>query len=138
MATAFLGSDMCNMTVLYPTQSAARQIGLWSDRHGDCRVEAVYGRSAREIRSAVDRATLVVVDATEDYAQAVDAFALALGGRGAAKVVVYTERMHEGLELFVRRQGALLLFGPLSAAQWEGFFARVLPERRRRSGRMAA
>ena len=35
---------------------------------------------------------------------------------------MYSERMHEGLEMFVRSRGALLLLGPLSEAEWDAFF----------------
>jgi hypothetical protein len=139
MRMAQLRSDVCDMLVLYPTQSLVRQIGAWSVRHGECRVETTATRSPREIRAALDRADMVLVDATEDHVQAIDAFALALGSRGASKTAVYTERMHEGLEPFVRQQGILLLFGPLSGAQWEGFFARLMPAGRQRlPGKLAA
>jgi len=127
LTRAQLPSDACHLVVFYPTQSLARQINAWSGRRGDCRVETAQARWARGIRDAVDRADAVLVDATGDHVQAVDALVMALGGVGAARTVVYTERIHEGLEPFVRRQGVLLLFGPLHSAQWEGFFERFLP-----------
>jgi hypothetical protein len=132
---AQLRSDVCDMVVFYPTQSLARQIRDWSGRHGDSRIETTTSRSAREMRGAIDRADVVLVDATGDHVQAIDTFAMALGSLGPAKTVVYTERMHEGLEQFVRLQGVLLLFGPLTGAQWESFFDRFIPERRRRQPR---
>jgi hypothetical protein len=126
------------MLVLYPTPSLLRQVGAWSGRHAECRVESAAARAAGEIRKAIDRAEAVLIDATEDHVQAVDALALALGSFGASKTVVYTERMHEGLEQFVRLQGVLLLFGPLSGAQWEGLFERLMPGRRQRQPRKSA
>jgi hypothetical protein len=72
-------------------------------------------------------ATLAIIDASEDHAQAIDAFSQSVARLGAYKTVVYTEKMHEGLELFVRFQGSLLLYGPLSQVQWEDFFRRTLP-----------
>jgi hypothetical protein len=127
---AKLRSGVCQLVVFYPTQSLARQISAWSGRRGDCRVEIAGARRASEVRDVIDRADAVLVDATGDNVQAVDALVMALGGVGVAKTAVYTERMHEGLEPFVRRQGVLLLFGPLRGAEWEGFFERFLPGRR--------
>ncbi|MGD0899362.1 MAG: hypothetical protein ABR915_16110 [Thermoguttaceae bacterium] len=129
MTLARLRSDVCDVVVFYPTPVLARQIRDWSGRHRDRRVETATGRSAREIREAVDRAEVVLVDATEDHVQAIDALVMASGGHGPGKAAVYTERIHEGLELFVRQQGVPLLFGPLTGAQWEGFFERIVPGR---------
>ena len=49
------------------------------------------------------------------------------GSLGVGAAAMYTERMREGLELFVRSRGAQLLLGPLAEAEWEAFFARSLP-----------
>ena len=46
---------------------------------------------------------------------------------------MYSERIREGLEMFVRSRGALLLLGPLSEAEWDAFFDRRLPRGGRRS-----
>lgn len=124
-------SDVCRLLVFYPTQSLAREIAAWSVGRGDCRVELVGARGVNEVRDAIRRADAVLVDATGDHGQAVDALVMALRAVGAAKTAVYTERMHEGLEPFVRRQGVLLLLGPLHGAEWQGFFARFLPGRGR-------
>ena len=69
----------------------------------------------------------MLVDASDDHAQAIELFSQSVARLGSRRVAVYTERMHEGLELFVRTQGAWLLLGPLSEQQWEGFFSSMLP-----------
>jgi hypothetical protein len=114
------------IAVLYPCDSLARQILAWARRHTDCAVRPVFARSLPAIRAAIRGARAVLVDATEDHVQAIDAFSEAMTQRGAAAATVYTERVHEGLELFVRAHGALLLLGPLSDAQWEEFLQRPL------------
>ena len=93
----------------------------------DCRVKPVFARSAVAIGGALDDAQLALVDASDDHAQAIDLFSQAVARLGARRASVYTERMHEGLEPFVRTQGAWLLLGPLTDEQWNDFFATMLP-----------
>ena len=99
--------------------------------HADCGIEPVFGRSALEIRRSLNGADLVLVDASDDHAQAIELFSQSVARLGSRRVAVYTERMHEGLELFVRTQGAWLLLGPLNNQQWEEFFSSMLPPARR-------
>ena len=122
-----------DIVVFYPCASLARQMAVWARKHAEFRVKPVFSRLAHEIRSSIDGADLVLVDATQDHDQAIDAFSRALGHLGAAGTAVYTERMHDGMELFVRRQGAQLLFGPLAEGQWEGFFGSASAAQRSRS-----
>jgi len=106
-------------------------MALWASKHGDCEIEPVFGRSALEIRRSLNGADRVLVDASEDHAQAIELFSQSVVTLGPRHVAVYTERIHEGLELFVRTQGAWLLLGPLSNWQWEEFFLAMLPPARR-------
>ena len=66
--------------------------------------------------------TISVVDATEGPARATAAFVQLIAESGPDCVAVYTEKMHAGLELFVRSRGSLLLLGPMSDASWAGLF----------------
>ena len=116
-----------SIVVGYPTQSLSGQMALWARDHADCGIEPVFGRSALEIRRSLNGADMALVDATDDHAQAIELFAQAVARLGSRRVAVYTERMHEGLELFVRTQGAWLLLGPLNSKQWEEFFSSILP-----------
>jgi hypothetical protein len=116
-----------SIAVGYPTESLSRQAGLWAHKHEDCEIVPVFGRSALEIRRSLHGADAVLVDASDDHAQAIELFSQAVARLGARRVAVYTERMHEGLELFVRTQGAWLLLGPLGETQWEEFFCSMFP-----------
>ncbi len=118
------------IAVCYPTESLSRQVALWARRHEDCGIEPVASRSPLDIRRSVSGADLVLVDASADHAQAIELFTQSIARLGARHVAVYTEKMHEGLELFVRTQGAWLLLGPLDHWQWEDFFASMLPAAR--------
>jgi len=116
-----------SIAVGYPTGSLFRQVALWAHKHKDCGIEPFFGRSALEIRRSLNGADMVLVDASDDHAQAIELFSQSVARLGSRRVAVYTERMHEGLELFVRTQGAWLLMGPLDGRQWEEFFSSMLP-----------
>ncbi len=72
-------------------------------------------------------AELAVIDATEDPAQASDAFLQSVGVLSAEAVAVYTERIHDGLELLVRMLGAPLILGPMSMEEWDEFLEIKFP-----------
>ena len=133
-----------SIAVCYPTESLSCQVALWAHKRADCGVELVFGRSVLEIRRSLNGADVVLVDASDDHAQAIELFSQSIARLGSQRVAVYTERMHEGLELFVRTQGAWLLLGPLNGRQWEEVFSSMLPPadrellRRQNSGRKAA
>ena len=119
-------ADVRRIAVCYPTESLSCQVAQWAGEHDDCTVEPVFARSVLEIRRSLQGADMVVIDATDDHAQAIDAFSQSIARLGPGRVTVYTERMHEGLELFVRKQGSWLLLGPLTHLEWEGLFSRTL------------
>ena len=81
---------------------------------------------------------MAVIDATEDHALATEAFSQAAMQLGAAGAVMYSERMDDGVELFVRSRGALMLLGPLEEAEWEGVFNLALHRERKRVWKKAA
>jgi hypothetical protein len=115
------------IAICYPTGSLAKQVAHWARGRDDCRIETVRARSAMAIRRALGGAHLVLVDASDDHAQAIDLFSKAVARLGARQASVYTERLHEGLEHFVRRQGAWLLLGPLADQEWVDYFGAMLP-----------
>jgi hypothetical protein len=94
----------------------------------------VLARSATAIGRSLDGADMALVDASDDHDQAIDLYSQAVVRLGARKASVYTERMHEGLELFVRTQGSWLLLGPMTNDQWNDYFATMLPDTRKREG----
>jgi hypothetical protein len=95
-------------------------------RHPEWHVESPLGWSPPEIRTLLRYAGTALVDATEDPARARDAFVRAAARLGANAVAMYTETIHDSLELFVRLRGSLFLLGPLYDEQWEEYFQRLL------------
>ena len=118
-----------DVLLLYPGESLKDQIDVWTLRHPDRQVVTSFVRSLPEIRRLLRYAGASLVDATEDPAQATDAFLQAVARLGARAVTMYSETMHEGLELFARMQGSLFLAGPLFDEQWEDLFERLLRAR---------
>jgi hypothetical protein len=95
-------------------------------RHPEWHVGWSQGWSPPEIRPLLRYAGTALVDATEDPARAREAFLRAVARLGTGAVAMYTETMHDSLELFVRVRGALFLLGPLGDEQWEEYFRRTL------------
>jgi len=116
-----------DVLLLYPGDSLKEQITCWSGQHPERQAELSSERSLPKIRALLHRATTVLIDATSDPCMATDAFLQAIARLGAGAVAVYTEKMHDDLELFVRMHGSLFLLGPLWNEQWEDYFARQLP-----------
>jgi hypothetical protein len=119
-----------HIAVGYPSESLSCQMALWARKHKDCGIKPVFGRSALEIRRSLNGADMVLVDASDDHAQAIELFSQSVARFGSRQVAVYTEKMHDGLEMFVRTQGAWLLLGPLNNQQWEELFSSMLPPAR--------
>ena len=67
---------------------------------------------------------MAVIDATDDHAQAIDAFLQSIAQLGPDDVAVYTEVAHDDLELFVRRHGSLVVLGPSFDGHWMKFLER--------------
>jgi hypothetical protein len=112
---------VAEVALFYACDSLARQITKWARKHPGCTVKYSFARLLPEIRTVLERADVALIDATEDPAQACDAFSQAAGQLGVAATGMYSERMPDGLEVFVRSRGALMLLGPLSDAEWDGF-----------------
>jgi hypothetical protein len=119
------------IVVFYPDDSLQEQVAAWSERHPECGVSSSSAKGLTGIRKMLRNADVALLDATVDAARTMPAFAQAVAKLGAGRVAVYTETMHEWLELAVRVRGVLLLLGPLSSQQWEDFFAKMLPADRR-------
>jgi hypothetical protein len=115
------------IVLFYPGRLLTDQVHDWAQRHGGCRASVSFERSLPGIRSRVRRAALAVIDATEDPAQASDAFLQSVGVLRADSVAVYAEKSHDGLELLVRMLGAPLLLGPMRMDEWDEFLELKFP-----------
>jgi hypothetical protein len=124
-------SSTFDVLLLYPGDSLKDQISSWSLRHPERRAVATFAQSPPEVRTLLRRAGAAMVDATYKPAQASSAFLQAVDRLGPDAVTMYSETMHEGLELFARTRGSLFFFGPLAEEQWDDLFDRLLSTRRR-------
>ena len=107
---------------MYPNNALMHQVSGFSGKLSAYDFTPTSTESLSEVRDALRHATMAVVDATEDPARAVAGFSLAIIELPSGCVAVYTETVHQGLELFVRARGVPLFLGPMSDAQWEGQF----------------
>jgi hypothetical protein len=126
MIVPFSRQAEAGVVLFYPSDSLMGQVSDCLDEWPSCNLGACFGGSLAEVREALGEARTVLVDAAGDPVWTADAFLAAVGRLGASCVAVYVEETREGLELLVRQHGALLLLGPLSRAQWRGFFQKAL------------
>jgi hypothetical protein len=119
-------STTSDVLLLYPGASLTGQVRAWAERHPGRQVAVSFERSLPEIRKLLARAHSAMVDGTEDGSLATDAFLQAVARLGAGAVTMYTEKMHDGLELFVRVRGSPFLLGPMLDGEWDALFERSL------------
>jgi hypothetical protein len=122
-----------DVLLFYPGESLGDQFGLWSSHHLARQIETSFERSLPEIRRLLRDVGIVLIDATEDPSQATDAFLQAVTQLGANAVTMYTERMHDDLEMFVRTHGSLFVLGPLFEQQWDELIEQLLRAKGRQS-----
>ena len=97
------GPPVGEIALFYACESLARQITKWAQKHPGYTIKCSFVRLLpEEFRAQLERADMAVVDATDDPAQACDAFSQAAGQLGVAATSMYSESMPDGLEVFVR------------------------------------
>ncbi len=139
MIVSFSRPAETDVVLFCPSNSLMGQVSDCLGKWPGYTLGACIVRSSSEVREALGGARAVVVDADGDPARTTDAFLQAVGQLGACCVAVYAEETQEELELLVRQHGALLLLGPLSGAQWQGFFQKALkPGGSKRAARKVA
>ena len=117
-----VGREIGDIVLFYAGESLVAQIADWARSQWELALRLAAPSTAAEIGSALTRARAAIIDATEHPGRAMDALQQASDRIAAERVAVYTERPDEGVELFVRLRGVLLLLGPMSRVEWEGFF----------------
>jgi hypothetical protein len=105
----------------------ADQLENWWEHRGGPRIDFSFERSLDGIRRQIQSVDFVLIDATEDPAQASDAYFQILKALGPDSMSVYTNIVHEGLELLVRRLGVTLLLGPMDFLEWDDYFQHKFP-----------
>ena len=69
-----------------------------------------------------------IIDATQCPEEAMPILSAAVELVGPKHVAVYTEVMHDGLEVAVREQGVLFYSGRMTDDQWDAFMPRTEDE----------
>ncbi len=110
------------VVVINAARSLMRQLSRTVQRRWGLSVRMVTSRRPAIMATAMENANSMIIDATINPKATIEVLEQAVNLVGPEKVAVYTEVLHEGLELSVRRVGVLLLFGPLSQPEWRGVF----------------
>ena len=114
------GQDV--VVLFYAEQSLMEQITSFAYKRRRLFVRLVSSCNPAAINAALSNAGFVLIDATERPARAMDLLEYVLPQVGRERLAVYTERVYQGLEIFVRVRGVLLLLGPMERAVWSGLF----------------
>jgi hypothetical protein len=114
--------------LFHPSASLRGQLQAWSDQRGGRQLQISFERSLVGIRRQVHSVDFVLVDATEDPAQVSGAYLQIHKILGPESMAVYTDIIHDGLEIFVRKLGITLLLGPMSVSEWDDFFTHKFPQ----------
>jgi uncharacterized membrane protein YecN with MAPEG domain len=107
------------IAVFYPTSALMLDLADWFGGHSRFAMRMVQSRQVNNIQGVFQRAAVAIIDATEALNAAITAMGICLEYLPPENIVVYTKCMHEGLELFVRTRGVLLVLGPISRIEWE-------------------
>jgi len=119
MKTAIHG----DLLIIYPGVHLLTQVADWARDNGNTAVvlRVFSSRDPLLIRAAVRHAAMVIVDATEQPGAAMAALESSIEHMSPTNIVVYTEQVHAGLELFTRVRGVALVVGPMSRPEWDAW-----------------
>lgn len=122
-----------DVVLFYAGQSLLEQITEWEHDNGRISLSLASLSSTIGVRNATRAAATIVIDATVCPREAMLVLQHTLTTLPSEIIAVYTEKVHNGLELFVRVRGVMLLLGPMSLSEWDGFFAKRLSTVMRRT-----
>ena len=111
-----------DVVLFYAEQSLTEQIVGFACKRRRLFVRSVSSCNPAVVNDALSNAGYSLIDATERPARAMDLLEYVLPRVGRERLAVYTERVYEGLEIFVRVRGVLLLLGPMTPTEWSGLF----------------
>ena len=110
------------VVLFYAEESLLFQVAGWVRSEGRFSLRLVSSRDPVIIGHALNDAVVAVVDATRQPGEAMAVLERAIGRLGPRRIAIYSEAMHDGLEIFVRVRGVTLLAGPMSPPEWDAFF----------------
>ena len=114
--------DSVDMSLFLATESLVRQIMRACGPQRAPVLRVVRSRHPEIICSALASSALSIIDATEDPQGALAILDQGLSRGSQAMIGVYTEIIHEGLEIPVRSLGVAFWLGPCSTPVWESIF----------------
>ena len=117
-----MNTQLGEIVLFYAEESLLVQVSEWICDAMMLPLNLVSSCSAFSVTEAMNTAECAIIDATVNPGKAMDVLQLALPLAGRDRLAVYTECMHDGLELFVRVRGVPFLLGPMSQTEWEGVF----------------
>jgi hypothetical protein len=101
------------------TESLVLQLMRSCGPHRAPVLRVVRSRHPGVVGHAMVSAAFSIIDATEDPREALAILEEGIDRGRRARIAVYTEIIHEGLEIPVRSLGAALWLGPCSESDWE-------------------
>ena len=110
-----------DVAVFYPSDSLLLRMVEWLRGTDSFSLRLVTSPQPACIQHVLGATTIAVVDATGQAANATAALEQCIAAIGPEKTAIYTELMHEGLEVFARTRKVQLLLGPLNSWEWSGF-----------------
>jgi hypothetical protein len=110
------------VVLFFAEESLLFQVASWVRSEGRFSMRLVTSRDPVVIARALDDAIVAILDATRQPGEAMAVLERAVPRIGPRRVAVYSEQLHNGLEVFVRVRGVTLLAGPMSPPEWEAFF----------------
>jgi hypothetical protein len=122
------------VVLLHPTESLLCQVGQWSEKDPRVCLRVVRATAAGSVRTALDSRSVALIDATDQLRSALGAVEAAVALGRASSSAVYTETMHDGLELFARMRAVMVLLGPMDGPAWDGLFTGMFRCLRRSAG----
>lgn len=103
-----------------------KQITEWGHLRPGADIRLASSSLPATLRALASEVLAAVIDATEHPEAAMRTLGGVLAVLRTAemkpKLGVYTEKVYEGLEMFVRLRGILFLLGPMGPVEWDGFF----------------
>ncbi|MCX5653581.1 MAG: hypothetical protein NTY65_02875 [Planctomycetota bacterium] len=110
------------IVLFYAEESLLYQVAGWARSEGRFSMRLVLSSDPAVVAHALDDAVVAIIDATRQPGEAMAVLERALPRIGPRRVAVYSEQLHNGLEVFVRVRGVTLLAGPMGQPEWEVFF----------------
>jgi len=117
--SSFNSSGIC---LLYPSRSLLWQVWEWIQGRGQEQFHLLAANTADGVRDFLRGGSIALIDGSEHPSLAAEALDTALPELGSERVVVYSERTNQELEILTRTCRAHFLLGPMNPAEWNDLF----------------